>query len=61
MRKVKPQLDDVEVVFDPSPLTVAEKKSISLFILENKRKKSDKKSSMRVKGIKSKSMIKVVA
>lgn len=60
MRKVKPQLDDVEVVFGPTPLTVAEKKSISQFILENKCKKSDKKSCVRAKGIKSKSMIKVV-
>lgn len=40
--KRKPQLDDIDVVFDPTPLTDKEKKMISDFIKLDKAKRASK-------------------
>lgn len=50
--KRKPQLEDIDVVFDPTPLTEEEKKMISEFIKQDKAKRLRKRrpSTTRAKG-----------
>lgn len=50
--KRKPQLDDIDVVFDPTPLTEEEKKMISEFIKLDKAKRlrQSRPRTTRVKG-----------
>jgi hypothetical protein len=47
--KKKPELDDVDVVFDPTPLTEAEKKLISEYIQQHKAKREKNKISKKQK------------
>ena len=46
--KKKTKLDDIDVVFDPKPLTEEEKKIISDFIKKDKEKRNKKQNNKRI-------------